>query len=87
LFASGAGPRPGAASQAASGLDHIRYIELIPFINAVVLSTYGPPDVIQIHDVEKPLPNDHEVLIKIHAASVNPLDRTGCVASPISTAC
>ena len=34
----------------------------------------GPPDVIQIMGVEKPVPNDQEILIKVRAASVNPLD-------------
>jgi NADPH:quinone reductase-like Zn-dependent oxidoreductase len=43
-------------------------------MKAAVYSRYGPPDVVQITDVEKPVPNDKEVLIKIRAASVNPLD-------------
>jgi NADPH:quinone reductase-like Zn-dependent oxidoreductase len=45
-------------------------------MKAAVLRTYGSPDVIQIKDVEKPVPKDDEVLIKVRAASVNPLDRT-----------
>jgi NADPH:quinone reductase-like Zn-dependent oxidoreductase len=43
-------------------------------MKAVVYSTYGPPDVLQIKDVEKPVPKDTEVLIRVRAASVNPLD-------------
>jgi NADPH:quinone reductase-like Zn-dependent oxidoreductase len=43
-------------------------------MKAAVYYRYGPPDVIQIQDVEKPVPQDHEVLIKVRAASVNPLD-------------
>jgi NADPH:quinone reductase-like Zn-dependent oxidoreductase len=35
---------------------------------------YGPPDVVEVGDLEKPVPNDNEVLIKVRAASVNPLD-------------
>ena len=35
---------------------------------------YGPPDVLQFTDVEKPTPQDNEVLIKLYAASVNPLE-------------
>jgi NADPH:quinone reductase-like Zn-dependent oxidoreductase len=43
-------------------------------VKAAVYSRYGPPDVVQIKDVEKPVPRDNEVLIKVHAASANPLD-------------
>jgi NADPH:quinone reductase-like Zn-dependent oxidoreductase len=43
-------------------------------VKAAVYSRYGPPDVVQIKDVEKPVPRDNEVLIKVRAASVNPLD-------------
>jgi hypothetical protein len=40
-------------------------------MKAAVYTTYGPPDVVQIKDVEKPSPKENEVLIKVHAASVN----------------
>jgi NADPH:quinone reductase-like Zn-dependent oxidoreductase len=43
-------------------------------MKAVVYTKYGSPDVLQIKDVEKPAPRDNEVLIKIHAASVNAYD-------------
>jgi NADPH:quinone reductase-like Zn-dependent oxidoreductase len=43
-------------------------------MKATVYTRYGPPDVVQITDVEKPVPKDNEVLIKVRAASVNPLD-------------
>ncbi|MDO3625137.1 NAD(P)-dependent alcohol dehydrogenase [Mucilaginibacter sp. BT774] len=43
-------------------------------MKAVTYSKYGPPGVLQINDVEIPVPNDNEVLIKVCAASVNPLD-------------
>jgi NADPH:quinone reductase-like Zn-dependent oxidoreductase len=43
-------------------------------MKAAVYTRYGPPDVVQIADVEKPAPKDDEVLIKIRAASVNPYD-------------
>ncbi len=44
-------------------------------MKAAVYTRYGPPDVVvQIADVEKPVPKDSEVLIKVRAASVNPLD-------------
>lgn len=43
-------------------------------MKAAVYTKYGPPDVVQIADVEKPVPKDNEVLIKVRAASLNPLD-------------
>ena len=43
-------------------------------MKAAVYSRYGSPDVVRIRDVEKLVPKDHEVLIKVRAASVNPLD-------------
>jgi NADPH:quinone reductase-like Zn-dependent oxidoreductase len=43
-------------------------------MKAAVCTRYGPPDIIQIMDVEKPVPKEDEVLIAVRAASVNPLD-------------
>jgi NADPH:quinone reductase-like Zn-dependent oxidoreductase len=44
-------------------------------MKAAIYRRYGPPEaVIQIEDIDKPLPKDNEVLIKVRTASVNPLD-------------
>ncbi len=43
-------------------------------MKAIVRTQYGPPSVLQFVEVEKPTPKDDEVLIKLYAASVNPLD-------------
>ena len=43
-------------------------------MKAAVYDRYGPPDVVQIADVDKPVPADNEVLIKVRAASLNPVD-------------
>jgi NADPH:quinone reductase-like Zn-dependent oxidoreductase len=43
-------------------------------MKAIVYCDYGSPDVLKLEDVEKPSPGDDELLIKVHAASVNPLD-------------
>jgi len=43
-------------------------------MKAAIYTQYGPPDVIQIADLEKPVPKDDEVLIKVRAGSINPLD-------------
>jgi len=43
-------------------------------MKAIVCTKYGSPDVLQLQDVAKSAPKDDEVLIKIHAASVNARD-------------
>ena len=43
-------------------------------MKAIVYTHYGSPDVLQFKDVEKPAPTDNQVLIKVHAASVNAAD-------------
>jgi len=40
-------------------------------MKSVVCTKYGPPEVLQIKEVEKPVPKNNEVLIRVHAASVN----------------
>ena len=43
-------------------------------MRAIAYHEYGSPDVLNFEEVEKPVPKDDEVLIKVRAASVNPLD-------------
>jgi len=43
-------------------------------MKAMVYTEYGPPDVLELKEIDKPIPNDDEVLIKIHAASINDWD-------------
>jgi len=43
-------------------------------MKAVVYEKYGPPDVLKVKEVNKPIPKDDEVLIKVHAAEVTKAD-------------
>ena len=43
-------------------------------MKAVVFTRYGSPDVLELKDVAKPIPKDDEVLVRVHAASINDWD-------------
>lgn len=43
-------------------------------MKAVVYHDYGSPDILQYKEIEKPAPGANEALVKVRAASVNPLD-------------
>jgi NADPH:quinone reductase-like Zn-dependent oxidoreductase len=43
-------------------------------MKAIVYTKYGPPDVLQLKEVERPEPQDNQVLVKVQSASANALD-------------
>jgi NADPH:quinone reductase-like Zn-dependent oxidoreductase len=45
-----------------------------PAMKAVVYRCYGSADVLRVEEIAKPQPHDNEILVKVHAASLNPLD-------------
>lgn len=52
-------------------------------MKAIVRAQYGPPEALQFKEVERPSPKDNQVLIKLCAASVNPLDLFAMRGAPL----
>ena len=43
-------------------------------MKAITYTDFGPPEVLRLTEVEKPTPKEDQVLIRVHAASINPID-------------
>jgi NADPH:quinone reductase-like Zn-dependent oxidoreductase len=52
-------------------------------MKAIVYHEYGSPDVLKLEEVEKPVPGDDEILVKVHAVSVNRSDWEALVGKPL----
>jgi NADPH:quinone reductase-like Zn-dependent oxidoreductase len=53
------------------------------FMKAIVYDDYGPPDGLRLEEVERPVPADDQVLVKIHAASLNRSDWEALTGKPL----
>lgn len=51
-------------------------------MKAVVRDIYGPPEVLETREIDKPEPKENEILMKVHAASVNRADSHGLRGTP-----
>ena len=52
-------------------------------MKAIVYTKYGSPDVLHLEEVKKPIPTDDQILIKVHAVSINGSDREGLFGKPL----
>jgi NADPH:quinone reductase-like Zn-dependent oxidoreductase len=41
-------------------------------MQAIVQDAYGPPDVLELREIDRPVPKDNEVLVRVHAAGLDP---------------
>ncbi|MFC1643404.1 alcohol dehydrogenase catalytic domain-containing protein [Myxococcota bacterium] len=52
-------------------------------MKAIVYDTYGSPDVLRLEEVDKPVAGDDDVLVRVHAASVNSWDWDNLRGKPL----
>ena len=69
----------GMCGRTAVNLD--RNLLVAEAMKALVRDEYGPPEVLEVREVETPVPKEHEVLVRVHAASMNDWD-WGLLQSP-----
>ncbi len=51
-------------------------------MKAVIRDSYGPPDILEYKEIEKSIPKDDEILMKVHSTSVNHADSHGLRGTP-----
>lgn len=77
-----AGSQSTAAGKLVTWIDRCVRVAILSAMKAAYQGRYGPPEVVEIREIERPVPTDDQLLVRVKAASVNRADLDGLKPKP-----